>query len=55
LPEQEIELAALMTMSERQLYVIHHLKNLLSSLSGLKQMKDKIQLNGHFKKMSNPL
>jgi Lon protease-like protein len=55
LPEQEIELVALMTMSERQLYVIHHLKNLLSSLSGLKQMKDKILLNGHFKKMSNPL
>jgi ATP-dependent Lon protease len=55
LPEQEIELAALTGMSDRQLYIIHHLKNLLSSLSALSQMKEKIQLNGHFKKMSNPL
>lgn len=55
LPEQEIELAALPTMAERQLYVIHHLKNLLATLGGLQQMKEKIQLNGHFKKMSNPL
>ncbi len=54
-PEQEMELAALTTMSDRQLYVIQHLKNLLSSLSAMRDMKKKIMLNGHFKKMSNPL
>ncbi|MFN4915434.1 MAG: LON peptidase substrate-binding domain-containing protein [Sphingomonadales bacterium] len=55
LPQQELELAALTSMSDRQLYVINHLKNLLSSLSALRDMREKIMLNGHFKKMSNPL
>jgi hypothetical protein len=55
LPQQEIELASLTTMSDRQLYIIHHLKNLLSSLEAIQEMKEKIRLNGHFKKMSNPL
>jgi len=55
LPAQEIELAALTSMAERQLYVIQHLKNLLSSLSAVSEMKHKIMLNGHFKKLSNPL
>lgn len=54
-PQQEIELAALTFMSDRQLYVINHLKSLLSSLSALREMKEKIMLNGHFKKLSNPL
>lgn len=53
--KQEIELAALTSMSDRQLYIINHLKNLLSSLHALQEMKEKIMLNGHFKKMSNPL
>jgi Lon protease-like protein len=55
LPGQEIELVTLTSMSDRQLYIIHHLKNLLSSLSALSEMKEKIMLNGHFKKLSNPL
>jgi len=53
--QQEIELAALTNMYDRQLYIINHLKNLLSSLSALSDMKDKIMMNGHFKKLSNPL
>lgn len=52
---QEIELVTLKSASERQLYIINHLKNTLAALAGLQQMKERIRLNGHFKKLTGPL
>jgi len=50
-PQQELECAALTQQSERQLYLINHLKTLLASLAQVERMQNLIQANGHFKKV----
>jgi Lon protease-like protein len=53
--EQELECAALVQQSERQLYLINHLKTLLASLAQVERMRSLIQANGHFKKVGGDL
>lgn len=50
--DKELELACLDNAYERQLYLIEHLKNLLLSQQQLQQMLKMVQLNGHFKKIT---
>lgn len=49
--KEEYELASLRNTQDRQLYLIQHLKLLISTVSNLKNMNRLIQLNGHFKKL----
>lgn len=50
--EKELEMVSLQTTYERQLYLLEHLKNLISSQEEIGRMKKMIQLNGHFKKLN---
>jgi len=50
--EKEEELACLQTASERQLYLLNHLKNLVITMEEIQKMKQLIQRNGHFKKIN---
>lgn len=50
--EQELEMVSLDSVSDRQLYLINHLKTTVLTLAEIDLMKKKIQLNGHFKKIS---
>lgn len=50
--EQEIELSALETMEERQLFILNHLKNYVNIMERIGRMKEKIELNGHFKNIA---
>lgn len=52
---QESECARLQSLSDRQLYLIHHLKEMVRTLEGVNKMKELIRLNGHFKKFSQTL
>lgn len=54
-PVQELECAALLQQSERQLYLINHLKSMLSTLSQVERMQELIKANGHFKKAGGAL
>lgn len=48
---KEMEMAHLQTTYERQLYLLEHLKNLVTAQDGIQAMVRMIQLNGHFKKL----
>lgn len=50
--KKEMEMAALYTTFDRQIFVLEHLKTLVSSQEELIRMKKMIQLNGHFKKLN---
>ena len=47
--EEELELLALMSELQRQEYLKRHLAKVLPVLAGMETLKEKIQLNGHFK------
>ncbi len=49
--EQEIELLSLRSEIKRLVYLHDHLQRILPSIMGLKEMKRKVKLNGHFKKV----
>nr|MBP6625212.1 peptidase S16 [Chitinophagaceae bacterium] len=49
---QEYELLTLLSESERQEYIIQHLKNTIPTILELQKLKERIQLNGHFRKLS---
>ena len=48
----EFEMAALTSVSERQLYALNHLKELLYTLEQVENMKNLVHLNGHAKRLS---
>jgi Lon protease-like protein len=50
--KHEYEMAALTSVSERQLYALNHLKNLLYTLEQVENMKNLVHLNGHAKRLS---
>jgi hypothetical protein len=50
--DQEIELLNLRNEVKRLVYLHDHLQHILPSIIGLKEMKRKVQLNGHFKKIT---
>jgi len=52
---QEYELLKMNAVAERQLYIIHHLKNLVSALQKTEQARSMVRLNGHPKKFNSPL
>lgn len=47
--EEEYELLSLLDERQRQEYLKRHLNKVLPLVTGLEQMKERIQLNGHFK------
>ena len=51
--EKELEMGALPKMSDRQLYVINHLKKAVALLFEIRKMNELIKLNGHYKKISS--
>jgi Lon protease-like protein len=50
--EEENELLGLMEELQRQEYLIRHLAKVLPILAGMESLKEKINLNGHFKNLS---
>ncbi len=48
-PEEEYEILRMSSESERQRYVIQHLKNIIPALERAQKAREKIQMNGHFK------
>lgn len=49
---QEYELLQLLREDQRQEYLQRHLKNIIPTITELQNLKDRIQLNGHFRKLS---
>lgn len=50
--EQEYELLLLLREDQRQEYIQRHLKAIIPTIVELQHLKERIQLNGHFKKLS---
>jgi uncharacterized protein (UPF0305 family) len=50
--EQEYELLSLLREDQRQEYLQRHLKAIIPTIIELQNLKDRIQLNGHFRKLS---
>lgn len=50
--EQEYELLCLMRDAQRQEFLQRHLKNTISTITELQHLKKRIELNGHFRKLS---
>lgn len=50
--EQEYELLTLLREDQRQEYLQRHLKQLIPTITELQNLKERIQLNGHFRKLS---
>lgn len=50
--KQEYELLTLLREDQRQEYLQRHLKQSIPMLTQLKNLKERIQLNGHFRKLS---
>ncbi|MBL7771346.1 MAG: LON peptidase substrate-binding domain-containing protein [Chitinophagaceae bacterium] len=50
--KQEYELLTLLREDQRQEYLQRHLKQSIPMLTELKNLKERIQLNGHFRKLS---
>ena len=48
-PEEEYEILKMRSESERQRYVIGHLKNIIPALERAEKAKERILMNGHFK------
>jgi uncharacterized protein len=51
-PEQEYELLKLFSEKQRKEFIKRHLHKAIPLLSGVEQLKQRIQLNGHFKNLS---
>lgn len=49
--EEENELLALMSELQRQEYLKRHLAKVIPIMTGMESLKEKIQLNGHFKNL----
>jgi Lon protease-like protein len=50
--EQEYELLALLREDQRQEYLQRHLRQIIPTITELQNLKERIQLNGHFRKLS---
>lgn len=50
--EEEYELLTLFREDQRQEYLQRHLKKIIPTLNELQNLKERIQLNGHFRKLS---
>ncbi len=50
--EQEYELLQLLREDQRQEYIQRHLKKIIPTIEELKNLKKRIQMNGHFRKLS---
>ena len=50
--EQEYEFATLLREDQRQEYIQRHLKKIIPTIEELKNLKKRIQMNGHFRKLS---
>ena len=50
--EQKYELMQLEDETDRQLYLVNHLKMILPILDEIEQLKNRIKLNGHFRRLS---
>ena len=50
--QQEYELLCLLREDQRQEYLQRHLKKLIPTIYELQRLKERIQLNGHFRKLS---
>lgn len=51
--EEEYEILGILTELQRQEYLKRHLNKVLPLLSEMEKLKEKIQLNGHFKNLSS--
>jgi uncharacterized protein len=51
--EEEYELLTLLKEVQRQEYLKRHLRKVLPVIAEMEQLKEKIQLNGHFKNLSS--
>jgi Lon protease-like protein len=51
-PEQEFDLLKLFSEKQRKEFIKRHLHKAIPLLSGVEQLKQRIQLNGHFKNLS---
>jgi len=49
--DKELELLSIRSEKERLIYLLDHLQQILPSLIELEEMKRKVKLNGHFKKV----
>lgn len=52
--EQEYQLLAARTETERQQFVLEHLERVLPVLLETERLKDRVRLNGHFKNLTPP-
>jgi hypothetical protein len=50
--QEEYELLNLLKEEQRQEYVLNQLKKIIPTIIELQNLKDRIQLNGHFRKLS---
>jgi Lon protease-like protein len=50
--EQEYEFLKLLREDQRQEYIQRHLKKMIPTIEELKNLKKRIQMNGHFRKLS---
>ena len=50
---QEYELLCLPKESQRQEYLLRHLRSLLPTLTELNNLTERIKLNGHYRKLSS--
>jgi hypothetical protein len=50
--DQEYEFLNLLREDQRQEYIQRHLKNIIPTIVELQKLKERIQLNGHFRKLS---
>jgi len=48
-PEQELELLSLLRESQRQEYLVRHLKKVIPVVARMETLKEKIRMNGHFR------
>lgn len=50
--EQEFELLSLLREDQRQEYLQRHLRQVIPTITEMQNLKERIQLNGHFRKLS---
>ncbi len=52
--EQEFDLLQLRSECDREKYLLNHFKRLLPTLQRMERVKEKIRMNGHFKRLDSP-
>jgi len=52
--EQEYELLTIASETERQDYLINHLQNLIPTVKEMENLRQRVQMNGHFKNIIPP-